>query len=104
MRNTNNAIATIYVNADRQDRTNVAVGVDALRYHHSVRMCLFTRRALESTSNLLGGSKPGRMPRIPGAILTQQQSLLGLGCGGLGSSTCRRWERPNVSSHWRSIS
>ena len=104
MRNTNNAIATIYVNADRQDRTNVAAGVDALRYHHPVRMCLYTRRALESASSLLGGSKPGSLPQIPSAILAQQQSLLGLGCGGSGSSTCRRWERPTVSSHWRFIS
>jgi len=104
MRNTNNAIATIYVNADRQGRTNVAAGVDAMRYHHPLQVRVFTRRALESTSNLLGGCKLGSMPQIPGAILAQQQSLLGLGCGGSGSSPNRCWERPNLSSHWRSIS
>ncbi len=118
MRNTINATATMYVNADRQDRTNVAAGIEAKRYHHPLRMRLYARRAPQAPAPaLLAGSKPGSQPLGTGSSQRGQSSCqLGQRCSMSGQQRCRHgrvmlsamllpasnW-RPNVSAVLRFI-
>ena len=87
MRYTVNPNATIFVHANRQDRTNV-VDVAVLREHLPLRMRLDARRSLRGSAALfLAGSKSGYQPQPAGRIPEQQPSC----SAASGKVRCRQW-------------